>query len=102
MRAAWHRFGSLSLIAAGPVGFALWDWVRPEFVNGMEALVCALSAMMFGSFWLLFARAFARLEARRPPHRFCHGCGFDLTGRFSPACPQCGTPVREQRDQRGV
>jgi hypothetical protein len=94
MRAAWHRFGSLSLMAAGAIGFAWWEWFRPESVNGFQMFVCASAAIVFGLFWLLVARAVVRLEARRPPHRFCPDCGCDLTGSFSAVCRECGAPVK--------
>jgi hypothetical protein len=93
MRAAWHRSGSLSLIASGLVGYALWEWFRPETINGFQAFGCAGAAVMFGLFWLLVARAIGRLEARRPPHRFCSHCGSDLTGSFSRICQKCGMRV---------
>src|SRR4051812_47741682 len=78
-RARWHRLVGLSLITSGVIGFALWEWFRPAALNGFQTLVCTGVAVVFGLFWLLVARAMGRLEARRPPHRFCSHCGRDLT-----------------------
>jgi hypothetical protein len=40
-------------------------------------------------------------RARRPiPPGHCQKCGYDLTGNVSGRCPECGTPVRSEKEAR--
>ena len=75
-------------LVLGPLGGVRLP-VRPIWVG------LAADAAVFGSgWWLLLAGSGGLRRARRRRRGQCVGCGYDLAGNASGACPECGATGR--------
>jgi hypothetical protein len=80
----------------GRLGFD-WPTVHGSMVIlGADIKACDWEVAI--PFWLVLLLTGAPtaylfwFDRRHPPH-CCQGCGYDLTGNTSGACPECGQPI---------
>lgn len=63
----------------------------------VAAVASAAAGVLSGAIGGLVAELIKRVP--RPGH--CPRCGYNLTGNLSGVCPECGTPVREDKFPSG-
>ncbi len=92
---AWQRDPDPS-----PLG---WRAVRPLFQFAYASGVNPPTRLVDFPHWVVTATGAVmpvvryRRRRRQPAPGLCTHCGYDLTGNASGACPECGTPRREEK-----
>jgi hypothetical protein len=88
------------VIKSDIVTYEGWVWTAFSFVPGDGIVVwpIILKEIVIIPLWILvvpvaIASVFLRQVGRSYPKGFCQSCGYNLTGRSSARCPECGDAV---------
>jgi hypothetical protein len=90
----WRRrllYGGLTLTAILGIGRIVaipWSW-QYQLDTVLKALFYCVAVPTLVLCWLHARRVF--------PEHCCPSCGYNLTGNVSGVCPECGTPIPDER-----